>query len=202
MFCCFKDLKPTTLGIIGLIASILSFALLIWGMVIVIFSGDGVKAVYDIGFIIIILCFIIFIILLIFLNLRNNNRLISNAGRIICIVAIILSIISFILLLVVSIQILYDYAKSDVSLSAHEWIASIIPSLISLISLIVMALIANVLYKVFSDNYNSTPAIVSVAQNSMPVINNNQQSGIFHNDKANNDGYPVIVEKTGTNLNI
>ena len=54
----------------------------------------------------------------------------------------------------------------------------------------------------FSDNYNSTPAIVSVAQNSMPAINNNQQSGIFPNDKANNDGYPVIVEQTGTNLNI
>ena len=65
-----------------------------------------------------------------------------------------------------------------------------------------MALIADYLYKVFSDNYNSTPARVSVAQNSMPAINNDQQSGIFPNDKANNDGSPVIVEQTGTNLNI
>ena len=149
LFCCFKYIKPSTLGIIGLIPSILSFSLLIWGMVIVLFSGDGVKAVYDTAFIIIILCFIIFIILLIFLNLRNNNRSISNVGRIICIVALILSIISFILLLVVTIKILVDYGKSDVSLSAHEWIALIIPSLISLISLIVMALIANIYIKCF-----------------------------------------------------
>ena len=204
LFCCFKDLSPCTLGVIGLVASIISFPLLIWGIASVFFSSDAAHGLYDVSMVLVVICFILFIILLILVNLRDKNRSISKAGKIISMITAILSIITCILLLVISIITLVHYGKYDGALSGGKWVGLILPSVISLICLIIMALVANVLYKTFSDDINSTPMTVSVAQNSTPGIINNPQPGIFPNDKGpmtptNNVGFPV-AEQTGTNL--
>ena len=94
-------------------------------------------------------------------------------------------------------------------IAGHEWGALFVPSIISLIALVVMALVANILYKVFLDNMNSTPnpMPVNITQNTMSTIPNYPQPGILPNNNGpvppmvNNVAYPVTIQQSGVNLN-
>lgn len=104
---------------------------------------------------------------------------------------------------------LLDGATSKGKIAGHEWGALFAPCIISLIALIVMALVANILYKVFFDEMNSTPnpMPVNITQNTMTTIPNYPQPGIFPNNNgpvppmANNVAYPVTIQQSGMNLN-
>ena len=85
----------------------------------------------------------------------------------------------------------------------HEWGAVIVPSIISLISIVVMALIGNALYKVFPEEVNSNPypTPVNITQNVDSTYPNVTLPGIFPNNNGNNITNPVIVQQSQTDLN-
>lgn len=241
LFCCFNKQNPNCIALTGLIASVLAFVFLIWGLSDLEFKRNGVKAIYVISYIFIILIMLAMIAFLVFLNLRKSTiyRTLMNIGRIICLVILILAGISFLLMLIAFIILLVDYGKlssylkdvrneeidededgleylwaialdnvmTEAKIAGHEWGAVIVPSIISLIALIVIAFVANALYKVFVDNYNSAePVSTNSNQNTMvTVIPNNKMPGMFQNNNnisplENNVNYPVTVQQTGGNF--
>ena len=239
LFCCLKDQRPNCLAFTGLGASILAFAFLIWGVADLEFKKGGVEAIYIIAFVLVILCMLAFIALFIFINLRNTTRTINNLGRIICLVILCMCAVAFIFLLIAFIILIIDYVKLNsflkdirngetpdtnydptwaanldvnevnLKIKGHEWGAVFVPSIIGLIALVVMAFVANVLYKFFTDRMNSTPNVVpvNITQNTMTTIPNYPQPGIFPNNNgpvppmANNVAYPVTIQQSGVNLN-
>ena len=98
----------------------------------------------------------------------------------------------------------YDWASNldDIDtkfkIVGHEWGAVIAPSIIGLIVLVIIGLVANYLYRVFTDNYNSTleyPGTNSSNQNTIGVATPNMnQPGILPN---NNGPVPPM----GNNIN-
>ena len=164
-------------------------------------------------------------------------RTIMNLGRIICLVIICMCGVAFIFMLVAFIILIVDYAKfrsflknpfdkdpSDYewgkdlsvdideedlsfSLKSHEWAAVFVPSLITLICLVVMALAANILYKVFYENMNPTTTAVNVTDATIPTVPNVPQPGVFPNNNGpvppvvNYAPYPVTIQQSGLAIN-
>ena len=271
LFCCFRNQKPNILASIGLGASIFSFIFLIWGISDIGFKRDGVKAIYIIAFIFVILCMLMFVALLLF-TFKSDNRSMNNVGKILCLVILGMCAVALLFLFISFIILLVDYAKlnrdikkmddydfgddlddydwddlefkiknkikkyqasqddirdiiedylddnywlkhidgnSKGRIHSHEWAAVIVPCLFSFISLVVMALVANVLYKVFQDKANSLPNRSSAipTQSGVQIVPNNQKPGMFPNTNgpvpqmANNVAYPVNVQQNEINLN-
>ena len=177
-----------------------------------------------------------FIALLIFLNLRKTQayQTIMNLGRIICLVILCMCGVAFIFMLVAFIIQIVDYAKlrsslkdldedydytwanhisadfnddGTLSIKSHEWAAIFVPSLITLICLVVMALVANILYKVFYDYMNPNTTIVNTTSNTIPNVPTVPQPGIFPNVNgpvppvANYAPYPVTIQQSGLAIN-
>ena len=236
LFCCFNNQQPNCMAFTGLGASFLSFAFLIWGLADLDFKRKGVQAIYIISFILVILCMLAFIALLILLNLRKTQsyRTMMNLGRIICLVILCMCGVAFIFMLVAFIIQIVDYAKlrsslkdldedydytwanhisadfnddGTVSIKSHEWAAIFVPSLITLICLVVMALVANILYKVFYDYMNPNTTIVNTTSNTIPNVPTVPQPGIFPNVNgpvppvANYAPYPVTIQQSGLAIN-
>ena len=236
LFCCFNNQQPNCMAFTGLGASFLSFAFLIWGLADLDFKRKGVQAIYIISFILVILCMLAFIALLIFLNLRKTQayQTIMNLGRIICLVILCMCGVAFIFMLVAFIIQIVDYAKlrsflkgkeddydytwanhisadfnddGTLSIKSHEWAAIFVPSLITLICLVVMALVANILYKVFYDYMNPNTTIVNTTNNTIPNVPTVPQPGIFPNVNgpvppvANYAPYPVTIQQSGLAIN-
>ena len=235
LFCCFRNQLPFCPAGTGIGTSILSIAFLIWGLADVGFKRKGVEVIYIIAFVLIILILIAFIVALILLVITINPssyRSVNNFGRILCLVAIIMCAVAFIFLLVSFIIQLVDYVElnngikegkpdcddewtSDVvyhdghkddKIIAREWVALILPLLISLICLPIMALAANYLYRLFFDRMNKPVNLpVNVTQTTLPTYPNVQQPGIFPNNNGpvppmgNNVVYPVEVQ-SGLNM--
>ena len=235
LFCCFNGQRPNCIVFTGLAASILSFAFLIWGVADQEYKRDGVEAIYIIAFVLVILCLLGFIALLILLNLASvqSNRVINNIGRIICLVILCMCAISLIFLFVAFIIQIVDYSRlnsflkgnrpnddpSDydwatdlvkltekgLKIKSHEWAAVFTPSIISFIALVVMALVANTLYRVFNDRLVSPP-IPNISQNTVPTVPNVTQPGLFPNNGpvppvTTYAPYPVTIQQSGVNLN-
>jgi len=215
-FCCFARQSPNCMAWTGIIASILSIAFLIWGLADLSYDRKGAEVIYIIAFVLIVLCLIGFIIISILLNLRQGPGYssINNFGRILCLVILGLCFISFVFLLAHWLVEVVDYADVEKLLpgrqiSRHDWAAVFVPSFISFISLVFMALAANILYKVFLERLMQN-TVHSVNQNSITTIpNNSTQPGIIPNNNAqpvppmvaNNVSYPVTIQQSGTNLN-
>ena len=178
----------------------------------------GVEVIYIIAFVLIILILIAFIVALILLVITINPssyRSVNNLGRILCLVIIIMCAVAFIFLLVSFIIQLVDYVKlnndlkdiqKDLKIPAKEWVALILPLVISLICLPVMALAANYLYRLFFDRMNKPVNLpVNVTQTTLPTYPNVQQPGIFPNNNGpvppmgNNVVYPVEIQ-SGLNM--
>lgn len=218
LFCCFRNQLPFCPAGTGIGTSILSMAFLIWGLADVGFKRKGVEVIYIIAFVLIILILIAFIVALILLVITINPssyRSVNNLGRILCLVIIIMCAVAFIFLLVSFIIQLVDYVKlnndlkdiqKDLKIPAKEWVALILPLLISLICLPIMALAANYLYRLFFDRMNKPVNLpVNVTQTTLPTYPNVQQPGIFPNNNGpvppmgNNVVYPVEVQ-SGLNM--
>ena len=220
LFCCFRNQLPFCPAGTGIGTSILSMAFLIWGLADVGFKRKGVEVIYIIAFVLIILILIAFIVALILLVITINPssyRSVNNLGRILCLVIIIMCAVAFIFLLVSFIIQLVDYVKlnndlkdiqKDLKIPAKEWVALILPLVISLICLPVMALAANYLYRLFFDRMNKPVNLpVNVTQTTLPTYPNVQQPGIFPNNNGpvppmgNNIAYPVGIQQSGININ-
>ena len=212
LFCCFRSQQPNCMALTGLAASIVAFAFMIWGLADLWFKRDGVEAIYIIAFVLVCISLVGFILVFIFLNLRKTEsyRTINNIGRIICLIILIMCFVAFIFLLVAFIILIVDYADVEKAIPGqafpdHDWAAVFVPSLIGLFCLVIMALAANILYKVFNDNVIATPYPVHVTQNSMTTTPNPPQPVIFPvnnvNPLANNMPYPVTIQQSGVNMN-
>ena len=206
MFCCFLNQQPNCMALTGLAASIVAFAFMIWGLADLWFKRDGVEAIYIIAFVLVCISLVGFILVFIFRNLGKIN----NIGRIICLIILIMCFVAFIFLLVAFIILIVDYADVEKAIPGqafpdHDWAAVFVPSLIGLFCLVIMALAANILYKVFNDNVIATPYPVHVTQNSMTTTPNPPQPVIFPvnnvNPLANNMPYPVTIQQSGVNMN-
>ena len=189
LFCCFKNCKPNCIALTAFICNLIAFAFLIWGLADIAFR-KGEKALYIIGFILMTISLISVIIVFILLNTRNSSNFITfnNIGKILCLVIIICCLLAFILFLIAEICIIYNYAKIedsfndvekltgiDIDIPAHDWCAAIIPGILALIASIIIALCANVLYKIFNDNIMTSvvgaePNPITLNQNSVTTI--------------------------------
>jgi hypothetical protein len=214
LFCCFRSQQPNCMALTGLAASIVAFAFMIWGLADLWFDRKGVEAIYIIAFILVCISLVAFIIIFIFLNLRKTEsyRTINNVGRIFCLVILIMCFVAFIFLLVAFIILIVDYADVEKEIPgqffpSHEWAAVFVPSILGLICLVIMALAANILYKVFYDYVMATPYPVHITQNSMTTTPNPPQPVIFPvtNGPAyptpNNVPYPVTIQQSGVIMN-
>jgi heme/copper-type cytochrome/quinol oxidase subunit 2 len=221
VFCCFNNQQPKCVTATGLVASILAFAFLTWGVADLEFKRDGVKAIYIIAYILVIVILLTFIFLFILLSMQKSNsyRTMMNLGRLICLLVLVFTGIAFIFLLIAWIILLVDYSKlhsflkdlrngevaddedpddydwaeplDDIDIEAkiigHEWAAVIVPGIIGLLALILIALIANALYKMFFDTYTSGtqyPVTTGYNQNSASPLPNMTQPGLFPNNNG------------------
>ena len=206
LFCCFRGLGPKISAITGLGASVLSFAFLIWGLADLEFKRKGVHVLYIITFVLVILALVGFALLFVFL-MKIGPRAINNLGRTICLVIIMICVLAFIFMLISWIILIVYYADSDKTIDSHEWAAVFVPSLITLIVLPLMALVANYLYKEFTDRMNLNPTPYPVTQNTIPTIPNISQPEINLNingpvpPMGNNVPYPVPIQQSGVNIN-
>ena len=206
LFCCFRGLGPKISAITGLGASVLSFAFLIWGLADLEFKRKGVHVLYIITFVLVILALVGFALLFVFL-MKISPRAINNLGRTICLVIIMICVLAFIFMLISWIILIVYYADSDKTIDSHEWAAVFVPSLITLIVLPLMALVANYLYKEFTDRMNLNPTPYPVTQNTIPTIPNISQPEINLNingpvpPMGNNVPYPVPIQQSGVNIN-
>ena len=213
LYCCFKNMPHNIVVFAGLGASALSFIFMIWGLADLWFNRKGVQAIYIITFVLICLCLLGFIGLLIFLYIASNNRAINNLARIFCLVIIIMCGLAFIFILISFIILIVDYVDLEKDygpgqqISSHDWAAVFVPSIITLVALPIMALVANYLYKVFTDKLNTGPYPVNVTSTTVPTIPNLTQPGIFPNNNGpvppmvNNVPYPVPIQQSTINLN-
>ena len=215
LFCCFRGLGPKISAITGLGASVLSFAFLIWGLADLWFKRTGVHVLYIITFVLVILALVGFALLFVFL-MMTVPRAINNLARIICLVIIMICVLAFIFMLISWIILIVNYADlrkdlkdigSDETIPSHDWAAVFVPSLITLIVLPLMALVANYLYKEFTDRMNLNPTPYPVTQNTIPTIPNISQPEINLNingpvpPMGNNVPYPVPIQQSGVNIN-
>ena len=215
LFCCFRGLGPKISAITGLGASVLSFAFLIWGLADLWFKRTGVHVLYIITFVLVILALVGFALLFVFL-MMTGPRAINNLGRTICLVIIMICVLAFIFMLISWIILIVYYADlrkdlkdigSDETIPSHDWAAVFVPSLITLIVLPLMALVANYLYKEFTDRMNLNPTPYPVTQNTIPTIPNISQPEINLNingpvpPMGNNVPYPVPIQQSGVNIN-
>ena len=113
VFCCFNNQQPKCVTATGLVASILAFAFLTWGVADLEFKRDGVKAIYIIAYILVIVILLAFIFLFILLSMQKSNsyRTMMNLGRLICLLVLVFTGIAFIFLLIAWIILLVDYSK-------------------------------------------------------------------------------------------
>ena len=80
-----------------------------------------------------------------------------------------------------------DNSDTKTKIVGHEWAAVIVPGIIGLLALIVMALVANALYKMFFDTYISGiqyPVTTEYNQNSASPLPNTTQPGLFPNNNG------------------
>ena len=80
-----------------------------------------------------------------------------------------------------------DDIEIEAKIVGHEWGAVIVPGIIGLLALIVIALVANALYKMFFDIYVSGtqyPITTGYNQNSASPLPNMTQPGLFPNNNG------------------
>ena len=188
LFCCFSDKSPNCLVITGLISSFIAFSFLVWGLADLWFDRDGALAIYIIAFVFICASLVGFIVLFIILNIRKTeySRTFYSIGKIICLIIFIICIIAFILMLTAFIILIADYTdvENDIPgqyFPSHEWTAVFLPSILALISLVIMILVANILYKIFNDNLLSNPNSVDISRNTTIGTISNQPLPIIQN---------------------
>jgi hypothetical protein len=220
LFCCLKNFRPNVIAIIGIVANFITLIFLIWGAADITWFRDSSKALYIISLVLWILILLLLIGVLILLNMRGPNFLTFNKiGKILCLIIIAFCIITFILFLVAEILVFKDFHDFNKSfkpffkIPGHEWAAAVISFILCLISSVIIALCANVLYKVFDDNLivnisayqtnninqNSVTTIPNINPN--PVVINGNNPGIVPSTVVTGNEYPVYIQQSGVNIN-
>ena len=157
--CCFKNKSEKYITKAGIIYSIISILLLLWGIIELNYDTDIIKYFYYISFGLIILCFFGFISILILLSERINKDKINvnKTIKYISIIIFFISLYSFILLIIHFIVEIIDYVNaekilpSEMHIPYKDWLAIFIPSLISFICLIFIIIAS----KTLSESQNS-----------------------------------------------
>ena len=183
--CCFKNKSEKYITKAGIIYSIISILLLLWGIIELNYDTDIIKYFYYISFGLIILCFFGFISILILLSERINKDKINvnKTIKYISIIIFFISLYSFILLIIHFIVEIIDYVNaekilpSEMHIPYKDWLAIFIPSLISFICLIFIIIASKTLYESQNSetntiNENNTVSIVdsNYMQSSMAVL--------------------------------
>ena len=204
-FCCFNNRSNNCVSFTSTAANIISLGLLIWGLIDIEFAiKKGSKALYIISFVLICILLLLNLIVFILLNIRSpqSQRTIGNIGKMICLViialcvlALIFHIIAFILILVKYVDVEKDWPVKFWPTS--DWFAIFVPTVLTIIALIIIAKAANYLYKKFIDKIN----FANIGQNSMTTSPNVVQPGLFPNNNiAPNPSYEVTVQQSGVNI--
>ena len=209
LFCCFKKQSPLCVAITAIVANIISFSFMIWGVADLLFEKDGVEAIYVIGFVIILLCLILFIIILIFLTVCKNSKKMTfnHVGKLLCLIILVSCGIAFIFILIAFIIDLKDYDDANDEYKevygkslwrSKDWAVAIVPALIALICLVIMALCANYLFRVFKDIISLSSSKVNQSTESSNIPQQ-KQNELFPNNKGKN--YPVKIYQNEKNYN-
>ena len=170
MFCCFKKFNSKAINIAAIVINSVAVVLIIWGVAYMVWYSKAAKALYLIPFIFLILTLITFIGTLIIVIKKIDTKI----AKYISIAILILCGLAFIFLFVVEIIIIKDYVEADNLkgdyglIPTHRWITAIFPGLISLIVIVHLALCANILFKLFSENIE---ALDSDNQKTFPQTN-------------------------------
>ena len=212
LFCCFKDMKPLVVTIIGLVATVISFAFYIWILADILYKNKSVKGLYITVFVFLILIMICFIVLLIFLLVKNVAF--GLIGKIICLVILGLCALSFIFLIIawaINLDFYRDLDKLDDDdefdlLGGRDWACIILPEIIAFIVLVLDALCANYLYKFFRDNVPTVPEAVpspypvQVPQTTVTVTPPNYPQPALFPPNNNPPVYPVEIRPSEQNF--
>ena len=212
LFCCFKDMKPLVVTIIGLVATVISFAFYIWILADIFYKNKSVKGLYITVFVFLILIMICFIVLLIFLLVKNVAF--GLIGKIICLVILGLCALSFIFLIIawaINLDLYRDLDKLDDDdefdlLGGRDWACIILPEIIAFIVLVLDALCANYLYKFFRDNVPTVPEAVpspypvQVPQTTVTVTPPNYPQPALFPPNNNPPVYPVEIRPSEQNF--
>ena len=200
--CCFKNLKPIYLSIILLVANAIVVVFLIWGVADMVWTKKSARALYWVGFIILIITLILAIIILIFIIQRNqqNQESIRNIGKIMCIVIMSLVVIALILTLIGTILTIVDYGRFTDKINSYNsifddldidykihihvpgkwWATAIVPEVITLIASVTIFLCARALYIVFNKNI-----LTSISEGQTDTVKNIQENSITINQNQN-----------------
>ena len=178
LFCCFKDKSPICVSITGLTSALVSGVFLFWAMEKILFYRDAPKALLSISFAFICAILVIYIILLVFSIIKDTKCI--KFGKILCIILFFLCLITFVFILIVFIMTIKDYANEEKNVEGKfwgnsDWAVVTVPSILTLILLVIIALCTNYLYYIFSNDKITINFSVSVNQN---TVTNNEENNI------------------------
>ena len=221
--CCFNNLNRKILAIVAVIFNALGFLFLIWGVAVLGWTRKSAKALYWIGFVLVLLSLFGTIAILIMALVKNqeNRETINKIGRIICYVVLGIISLGILFVLISTIITLADYAKytrkfdkilddldinsPDAKIPAKYWAALILPTIFLLIDGITSALCLFALSIIFQKDLDTS---ISEHENprSKKMQSNQNQNIIVNNytttqeqiDMNNNTNKGII---TGTELN-
>ena len=190
LFCCLKNFRPNVIAIIGIVANVIALIFFIWGVADITWFRNSAKALYIISFILWILILLLLIAIFILLNLNGPNYYTFNKiGKLFCLIILGFIIVALILLIIGEILLLKDFHdfnkvfKPRSKIPGHEWAAAIISLILCIICSVIIALCANILYKIFDDNLKTNPPAyqVSINQNSVTTIPNMNTNPVIVN---------------------
>jgi len=210
LFCCFRTCSPDIIAVVGLVSNFISFAFLIWAIADLSWKRDGAKSLYIISLILMSVSFILFLLVFIFQRLRKGpNQLTYNKlAKYFCLLIILLCILTFIFIIIGGIMEIC-HLKDLKNVPDHDWAALFVPSILTLISCIMVILCANILYKIFNENIltsvadqqfgirnavnqNSITYVPNMAQDNVVITGNNV--GAIPPKMENNQPYPVNIQ--------
>ncbi len=180
--CCFKNKSEKYIAKTGIISSVISILLLLWGIIELKYDTDTIKYFYYISFSLIILCLIGYILILILISKKNNKNKITvnKATNYISSAIFIISLYSFILLIIHFIVEIYDYINAEKILPSKnhipikKWVALFIPSLISFICLLFIITAS----KTLSESQNSETNTINENKTISIIDSNYMQSSM------------------------
>ena len=189
--CCFRSLRPMVLAIVAVVANAIAFFFLIWKIAEEVWLNYQ-KALYFIGFVLVLLSLLGTIGILIMVLVRNpqNYLQLDKIGGIICLVSLILLVLGMLFTIISSIAILVKYA----GVPARYWVAVIIPLIILLAGGLVTIFCLLALRVIFGNHLNSSieenvqmapgvqPTIPSVTVTQNPI-----NPGMFTGATTNNN---------------
>ena len=222
ILCCFNNLNRKILAIVAISANAFGFFFLIWGVAVLGWTRKSAKALYWIGFVLVLLSLFGTIAILIMALVKNqeSRETINKIGRIICYVALGIIALGIIFVLISTIITLADYAKytrkvnkylddldidySGAKIPAKYWAALIVPTVFLLIGGIASALCLFALSIIFQKDIDTSiaehenPKSNQMQSNQNITVNNNYTTTQAQMDMNNNTNKGII---SGTELN-